>query len=41
VINHTDTVSFHREVAQAFCSGDGITEAAKDDEEKNDFSFEE
>lgn len=42
-INQTETVSFQREVANAFGGGDGITEAAKDDEdaEKNDFSFEE
>jgi hypothetical protein len=40
-VNQTDNVSFHREVANAFASADGITEVAKDEEDKQEFSFEE
>jgi hypothetical protein len=40
-VNQTDNVSFHREVAHAFASADGITEVAKTEEDRQEFSFEE
>lgn len=39
--NQTENVSFHREVAHAFASADGITEVAKTEEDRQEFSFEE